>query len=906
LTLTLETQTANKVFAGPSSGSAAEPTFRALVAADIPSLSATYVTQSEVGAANGVASLDSGGKVPVAQLPNGVFVYQGLYDPATNVPALADGTGTTGQVYYVSTAFNGIVAGAFGGASLNFSVGDLAIYNGTAWELTTPAAGVSSVNGAYGAVIMSMASANGFAGTYSGTTLTVSTTITGILQGNGTAISAASTTGSGAVVLATSPTLVTPNLGTPSTLVGTNITGTAASFTAGTVTTNANLTGNVTSVGNATSLVATSNATLTTLSALTTASSLSSVGTITSGTWNGTTIAIAHGGTGQTTAASAFVALSPLTTAGDIIYENATPAPARLAIGSTGQVLTVVSGLPAWVNPATNGTVTSVALSVPSFLSVSGSPITTSGTLAVTLSGTALPIANGGTGQTTAAAAYNALSPMTTTGDIEYESATNTASRLAIGTTGQVLTVVSGVPAWATAASSNGFLYLSSNTSVYGGTNTTLSFTGGHNTVVGVSAGNALAAGGNNSFFGWDAGILVSSGTDNTAIGQNALAAVTTHNGNTAIGSAALQLNTAANNTAVGNLAGASNTTGTIVAIGQNALGNNTQGTDNTAVGSSALGSNTVATDNTAIGFGSLPNLIGTITTGAQNTAVGSTTGGTLTSGHDNVFLGFTANSNSASSLRTIAIGSTTSSETDGIAIGSGQKNAFASIALGSIGSITATATTTAASQFSIGSPTVPISSMFLGQGAKGSATATNASIQPSPIITGTSNTAGATMTIAGGNSTGTGAGGSVIIQTAPAAGSSAATPNTLTTAVTVDSTQNVTIAGLAGTGTRPVAATSTGLLVASTAAQLLTAAGIRSGSQAISSAGTSVSVTFSSGLPSTSYSVTCNMFNSTDTNPEFQPITITAQSTTGFTATWNYPVATANYSLFWQAIVNN
>jgi hypothetical protein len=61
-------------------------------------------------------------------------------------------------------------------------------------------------------------------------------------------------TGSGSLVFATSPTLVTPNLGTPSALVGTNITGTAAGLTAGNVTTNANLTGAVTSVGNATSL----------------------------------------------------------------------------------------------------------------------------------------------------------------------------------------------------------------------------------------------------------------------------------------------------------------------------------------------------------------------------------------------------------------------------------------------------------------------------------------------------------------------------------------------------------------------------------------------------------------------------------------------------------------------------
>ena len=60
-----------------------------------------------------------------------------------------------------------------------------------------------------------------------------------------------------------------------------------------------------------------------------------------------------------------------------------------------------------WPNQTINGsaggsgTVTSVAATVPTFLSVSGSPITTSGTLAITLSGTALPVANGGTSLTT-------------------------------------------------------------------------------------------------------------------------------------------------------------------------------------------------------------------------------------------------------------------------------------------------------------------------------------------------------------------------------------------------------------------------------------------------------------------------------------------------------------------------
>jgi len=56
----------------------------------------------------------------------------------------------------------------------------------------------------------------------------------------------------------TSPTLTTPALGTPVSGVMTNVTGTAAGLTAGTVTTNANLTGDVTSVGNATTIGAAS------------------------------------------------------------------------------------------------------------------------------------------------------------------------------------------------------------------------------------------------------------------------------------------------------------------------------------------------------------------------------------------------------------------------------------------------------------------------------------------------------------------------------------------------------------------------------------------------------------------------------------------------------------------------
>ncbi|AFY00762.1 tail fiber domain-containing protein [Bdellovibrio bacteriovorus] len=71
--------------------------------------------------------------------------------------------------------------------------------------------------------------------------------------------------------------------------------------------------------------------------------------------------------------------------------------------------------------------------------------------LASDVTGT-LPIANGGTGTTTALGAFNALSPLTSKGDILVRDATNNI-RLPAGTNGQVLTADSAVTAgvkWAT------------------------------------------------------------------------------------------------------------------------------------------------------------------------------------------------------------------------------------------------------------------------------------------------------------------------------------------------------------------------------------------------------------------------------------------------------------------------
>ena len=47
--------------------------------------------------------------------------------------------------------------------------------------------------------------------------------------------------------------------------------------------------------------------------------------------------------------------VNPMTTTGDTIYSSSGSTPARLGIGSTGQVLTVAGGVPSWATPAGGG-----------------------------------------------------------------------------------------------------------------------------------------------------------------------------------------------------------------------------------------------------------------------------------------------------------------------------------------------------------------------------------------------------------------------------------------------------------------------------------------------------------------------------------------------------------------------
>ena len=128
---------------------------------------------------------------------------------------------------------------------------------------------------------------------------------------------------------------------------------------------------------------------------------------------NGTDVPIADGGTGASSASAAATNLG-------------------LGTGDSPQFTAVNIG---------HATDTTVAR-------VSAGDISVEGNLLYRAGGTDVPISDGGTGQSTAAAAFSALSPITTTGDMIYSSSGTTNSRLAIGTLGQGLKSSGTAPSW--------------------------------------------------------------------------------------------------------------------------------------------------------------------------------------------------------------------------------------------------------------------------------------------------------------------------------------------------------------------------------------------------------------------------------------------------------------------------
>jgi hypothetical protein len=265
------------------------------------------------------------------------------------------GTGLTeSPAYTFNIANTGVTSGAYGSAT---QVGTFSV--NAQGQLTL--AGNTTVTPAVGSITGLGAGVATFLATPSSANLAAAVT---------------DETGSGDLVFATSPTLVTPALGTPSSATLTNATGLP-------------LTTGVTG-----------------------------------------TLPVANGGTGQTSTSAAFNALSPVTATGDLIIGNGTNSATRLAIGANGYLLTSDGTTASWVAaPATGVTTFSGG--------TTGLTPATATSGAITLAGT-LAIANGGTNSTATA----------TAGGAGYGTGTAHAYTAA-GTAGQVLTSAgSSAPTW--------------------------------------------------------------------------------------------------------------------------------------------------------------------------------------------------------------------------------------------------------------------------------------------------------------------------------------------------------------------------------------------------------------------------------------------------------------------------
>lgn len=106
------------------------------------------VKRSEMGVADGVATLDSNGKVPTSQLPDSVLgnvKYMGVWDASTNDPYLEDGNSEDSGHYYIVS----IAGTQFG---YDFDPGDWIINSEGAWSKVDNVDAVKSVNGQIGVV----------------------------------------------------------------------------------------------------------------------------------------------------------------------------------------------------------------------------------------------------------------------------------------------------------------------------------------------------------------------------------------------------------------------------------------------------------------------------------------------------------------------------------------------------------------------------------------------------------------------------------------------------------------------------------------------------------------------------------------------------------------------------------
>ena len=414
----------------------------ALVAGTNVTISGTWPNQTiNSSSASGVTSFSAGstGLTP-STASTGVVTLAGTLAVANG------GTGTTTPSLVAGT--NVSITGTWPNQTINSSGGGGGgmVYPGAGIPLSTGAAwGTSYSTTGSGNVVLSTSPTlvtpllgtptSGVATNLTGLPLTTGVTGTLPVLNGGTGVT--TSTGTGSVVLSTSPTLVTPLLGTPTSGVATNLTGLPLTTgVTGTLGLANGGTGQTTAAAAITALTGAqtsayylrSNGTNATLSALAAADLTG-------------TVAIASGGTGQTTAAAAITALTGTQTSAYYLRSNGTNSvlaalaaadvTGTLAVANGGTGVTTSTGTGSVVL-STSPTLVTPLLGTPTSgvaTNLTGLPLTT-GVTGI------LAAANGGTG-----VANNAAMTVTGSGNFAYTRTLTGTTNVTFPTTGTLATL---------------------------------------------------------------------------------------------------------------------------------------------------------------------------------------------------------------------------------------------------------------------------------------------------------------------------------------------------------------------------------------------------------------------------------------------------------------------------------